>query len=170
MHQGLPGGTLLQGCQDVVLAEDVRLRKDNDWEDAPGYSHGPSPWGRRPTQVDRSQEIVTRLRKSPKLKTSEVYLVGSWPVGNVVKLDEIMDLWYNKTEVVTMRLEEAKAFYQEEWIAFRTFEESDNPEGEVVLHDKDRRAFDKELLQRGLIDVYITFVGPPVPEGYAVIF
>ncbi len=69
-----------------------------------------------------------------------------------------------------MRLEEAKAFYQEEWIAFRTFEESDNPKGEVVLHNKDRRAFDKELLQRGLTDVYINFVGPPVPEGYAVIF
>ncbi len=56
-----------------------------------------------------------------------------------------------------MRLEEARAFHKGEWIAFRTFEESDDPEGEVVLH-------------RGLTDVYITFVGPPVPEGYAVIF
>ncbi len=75
-----------------------------------------------------------------------------------------------KTEVITMKLEEAKALYPEEWIAFRTFEESDNPEGEVVLHNKDRRAFDKELLERGLTDVYITFAGPPVPEGYAVMF
>ena len=69
-----------------------------------------------------------------------------------------------------MRLEEAKKMYPGEWIAFRTLEEGDNPEGEVVLRNKDRRAFDKELLQKGLTDVYITFAGPPVPEGYAVIF
>ena len=69
-----------------------------------------------------------------------------------------------------MKLEEAKALYLEEWIAFRAFEESDNPEGEVALHNKDRRAFDKELLERGLTNVYITFAGPPVPEGYAVMF
>ena len=69
-----------------------------------------------------------------------------------------------------MRLEEAKALYPNEWIAFRAFEESDNPEGELVLHNKDRRAFDKELLEQGLTGVYITFAGPPVPEGYAVMF
>ena len=73
-------------------------------------------------------------------------------------------------EVITTKLEKAKASYQGEWIAFRSSEESDNPEGEVVLHNKDRRAFNKELLARGLTDVYITFAGPPVPEGYAVIF
>jgi hypothetical protein len=73
-------------------------------------------------------------------------------------------------EVIIMKLEEAKKLHQGEWIAFRTLEESENPEGEVVLHNKDRRAFDKELLQKGLTDVYITFSGPPVPEGYAVIF
>jgi hypothetical protein len=69
-----------------------------------------------------------------------------------------------------MNIEEAKALYQEEWIAFRTFEEGDNPEGEVVLHNKNRRAFDKELLRQGLVDVYITFAGPPIPEGYVAIF
>lgn len=75
-----------------------------------------------------------------------------------------------KSDVINMKLEEAKTLYQGEWIAFRTSEEGDNPEGDVVLHNKDRRAFDKELLQRGLTDIYITFAGPPVPEGYAVIF
>ena len=75
-----------------------------------------------------------------------------------------------KMEVITMMLEESKTLYKGEWIAFRTFEENDNPEGEVVLHNKDRRAFDKKLLQLGLTDVYITFAGPTVPEGYAVIF
>jgi hypothetical protein len=71
---------------------------------------------------------------------------------------------------MTMKLEDAKKLFQGEWIAFRTFEEGDNPEGEVILHHKDRRTFDKELLQQGLTDIYITFTGPPVPEGYAVIF
>ncbi len=69
-----------------------------------------------------------------------------------------------------MKLEEVKALYLGEWIAFRAFEEADNPEGEVLLHNKDRRAFDRELLERGLTGVYITFAGPSVPEGYAVMF
>jgi len=69
-----------------------------------------------------------------------------------------------------MKLEEAKREYRGEWIAFRALKEVDNSEGEVVLHNKDRRAFDKELLRLGLTGVYITFAGPPVPEGYAVIF
>ena len=69
-----------------------------------------------------------------------------------------------------MKLEEAKALYLSEWIAFRAFEEAENPEGEVLLHNKDRRAFDKELLERKLTELYITFAGPPVPEGYAVMF
>lgn len=69
-----------------------------------------------------------------------------------------------------MKLAKAKALYKGEWIAFLTSEEGDNPEGEVVLHDWDRRTFDKELLQRRLTDIYITFAGPPVPEGYAAMF
>jgi hypothetical protein len=69
-----------------------------------------------------------------------------------------------------MKLDEAKAQYPGEWIAFRAVDENENPEGDVLLHCKDRRAFDKELVERGLIGVYITFAGPPVPEGYAVMF
>ena len=69
-----------------------------------------------------------------------------------------------------MRLEEAKTRYQGEWIAFHALDESDNPEGEVIFHNRDRHAFDKELLERGITDIYITFAGPPVPEGYAVMF
>jgi len=64
-----------------------------------------------------------------------------------------------------MKLEEAKALYSEEWIAFHAFEESDNPEGEVVLHNKDRRAFDMDILERGLTDVYITFADPLIEEN-----
>ncbi|MFQ6116571.1 MAG: hypothetical protein ACE5NG_21145 [bacterium] len=69
-----------------------------------------------------------------------------------------------------MKLEEAKAKYKGEWIAFRAVEEGDNPEGEVLLHNKDRRAFDKKLVEQGLTNVYITFAGPPVPEGYSLMF
>lgn len=69
-----------------------------------------------------------------------------------------------------MKLEEVKSLYPGEWLAFRTGEEGDNPEGEVVLHHRDRRTFDEELLERGLIEVYITFAGPLVPEKYAVMF
>lgn len=69
-----------------------------------------------------------------------------------------------------MKLEEATALYPGEWIAFQAFEEGENPEGMVVLHNKDRRIFDKELVERGLTEVYITFTGLPVPEGYAVMF
>ena len=69
-----------------------------------------------------------------------------------------------------MRLEEAKVMYQGEWIAFRAFDESDNPEGEVILHNKDRWAFDKEIIERGITDVYITFAGRLVKEGFSVMF
>ena len=69
-----------------------------------------------------------------------------------------------------MRLEETKTMYQGEWIAFRANDESENPEGEVILHDKHRRAFDKELVERGITNVYITFAGPIVPEGYGTLF
>jgi hypothetical protein len=69
-----------------------------------------------------------------------------------------------------MTLEQARSQYDGEWIAFRAVEENDNPEGEVVLHKKDRRAFDKELIERGLTDIYIVFAGPPIPEGYVTLF
>lgn len=69
-----------------------------------------------------------------------------------------------------MRLQDAKTKYQGEWIAFRALEEAENPEGDILLHHKDRRTFDREILRLKLTEVYITFAGPPVPEGYAVIF
>ena len=67
-----------------------------------------------------------------------------------------------------MTFEEAKVLYPEEWIAFRAVEKGGNPEGEVVLHHKSRRIFDQELLKQGLTNIYITFAGPVVPEGYEV--
>jgi len=69
-----------------------------------------------------------------------------------------------------MTLEEVKSQYQGEWIAFRTFDETENPKGEVVLHGKDRWQFDKKLIELGITDVYITFAGPLVREGFSVVF
>jgi hypothetical protein len=72
--------------------------------------------------------------------------------------------------VIDMKLEEAKDLYSDEWLAFRTFEDGDNPEGEVILHNKNRKSFDRELMKLKPTDVYITFAGPLIPEGYAVMF
>lgn len=69
-----------------------------------------------------------------------------------------------------MKIEEVKMLYPDEWIAFSTQEEGDNPEGEVILHNKDRRVFDQQLLEQELTDIYITFTGSLVPEKYAVMF
>jgi len=69
-----------------------------------------------------------------------------------------------------MRLEEAKKKYAGQWIAFRAKRRGKNPEGEVILHHRDRYAFDKELLRQGLTNVHITFAGPAIPEGYAALF
>jgi len=69
-----------------------------------------------------------------------------------------------------MKLEDAKNRYVGEWIAFRAYEEGDNPDGEVAIHNKDRRKFDSELIACGLKDVYITFAGPLIPKDYTVIF
>ena len=69
-----------------------------------------------------------------------------------------------------MKLDEAKVLYPDEWVAFSTTEEGDNPEGEVILHNKDRHIFDQRLLDQGLTGVYITFTGLTVPGKYAVMF
>lgn len=69
-----------------------------------------------------------------------------------------------------MKLKETKNMYQGEWIAFLPHDESENPDGEVILHNKDRRTFDKELVERRITNVYITFAGPIIPEGYGTLF
>ncbi|OPX21653.1 MAG: hypothetical protein B1H03_06200 [Planctomycetales bacterium 4484_113] len=68
-----------------------------------------------------------------------------------------------------MKLEEAKKLYPNEWIAFRIDEDGDNPEGEVLLHDKDRREFGKRLAESHIVDVYVFYSGS-IPEGYAIMF
>ena len=69
-----------------------------------------------------------------------------------------------------MKLEDAKTLYPGEWIAFKAYDEAENPEGEAILHNKDRKFFDKELVERRIANVYITFSGPIIPEGYGTLF
>ena len=71
-----------------------------------------------------------------------------------------------------MKLEEAKEKFQGQWIAFHSYgsEQEPNPEGKVLLHKKNRREFDNELLRRKIKDVYITYAGPPLPQGYSAFF
>jgi hypothetical protein len=73
-------------------------------------------------------------------------------------------------EEYNMRLEEAKKKFHGEWIAFRISKEAENPEGEVLLHNKNHRELGKKILQKGIRDVYITFAGPAIPEGYTAVF
>lgn len=69
-----------------------------------------------------------------------------------------------------MKLEEAKNKFKGEWIAFQVSREEPYFEGKVLLHKKNRREFDSELLRRGIKDVYITYAGPPFPAKYAAFF
>ncbi|MBS4028483.1 MAG: hypothetical protein KGZ58_07580 [Ignavibacteriales bacterium] len=69
-----------------------------------------------------------------------------------------------------MKLEDARKQFENEWMAFRSIEKGDNPDGEVILHNKNRREFDNEVLKKEIVNVYLTYNGPVVPEGYAIIF
>ena len=69
-----------------------------------------------------------------------------------------------------MRLDEAKKLYENEWIAFKKNENGDNPDGDVLLHNKKRKAFEKKLLELKLTNIYITFSGPVVPKDYVLIY
>lgn len=70
-------------------------------------------------------------------------------------------------------LEQAKQQYAGEWIAFLVQEESDDVskiKGEVIAHARDRRDLHKELRERGVNNVYVTYAGPLIKPGYATMF
>ena len=70
-----------------------------------------------------------------------------------------------------MNLERVKELYTGEWLAFLVLEESATGEliGEVIAHNRDRRELHRELRERKVERAYVTFAGPPVKPGYAVI-
>jgi hypothetical protein len=69
-----------------------------------------------------------------------------------------------------MCLENAKKLYPNEWIAFRSSSHDEDPEGEVVFHHPDRNTFESELLAKKIVNVYLTYTGELVKEGYSVLF
>ncbi len=68
-------------------------------------------------------------------------------------------------------LEKAKQKYAGQWLAFLVTEEMATGEllGQVIAHNSDRRELHRELRERKVDRAYITFAGPVVKPGYAVI-
>jgi hypothetical protein len=70
-----------------------------------------------------------------------------------------------------MSLEQAKQQYAGQWLAFLVTEETAAGEvfGQLVAHNPDRRDLHRELRERKIRHAYVTFAGPVVKPGYAVI-
>ncbi|MCK4420944.1 hypothetical protein KAW48_04020 [candidate division WOR-3 bacterium] len=67
-------------------------------------------------------------------------------------------------------LKEAKEKFKDEWLAFLVEEESPEPAGEVLDHDKDKHALHKRLRKKNIKYVYITYSGSYIKPGYEVLF
>ena len=68
-------------------------------------------------------------------------------------------------------LKEVKERYAGQWVAFLVCEETPNGDllGQLIAHNEDRRRLHHELRQRKVERAYVTFAGPVVQHGYAVI-
>ncbi|MBA7660089.1 hypothetical protein ES703_68088 [subsurface metagenome] len=71
-----------------------------------------------------------------------------------------------------MKLQEAKKKYKGEWLAFLVVKEikGKEVEGRVLAHTKDRRLLHQILRDKRVKNAYITYAGPMVKPGYAVMF
>jgi len=67
--------------------------------------------------------------------------------------------------------EQAKQRYAGQWLAFLVTEETPTGElwGQLLAHNPDRRELHRELREKKVERAYITFAGPVVKPGYAVI-
>jgi len=74
-------------------------------------------------------------------------------------------------KMVKESLEKAKQQYAGQWLAFLVTEETLTGEllGQVISHNHDRRELHKELREKKVDRAYVTFAGPVVKPGYAVI-
>lgn len=70
------------------------------------------------------------------------------------------------------KLKEAKKKYKGEWIAFLVKEVTKKGEllGKLIAHDKDRRHLHRILRGKKVKSAYVTFAGPILKPGYAVMF
>lgn len=68
-------------------------------------------------------------------------------------------------------LEQVKRQYAGQWLAFLAIEETPAGElcGQLVAHNSDRRELHGELREKKVERGYVTFAGPVVKPGYAVI-
>jgi hypothetical protein len=69
-------------------------------------------------------------------------------------------------------LEKTKQEYVGQWLAFLVTEETPTGEllGQVITHNRDRRELHRELREKKVDRAYVvTFAGPVVKPGYAVI-
>ena len=68
-------------------------------------------------------------------------------------------------------LEQVKQRYAGQWLAFLVLEETPEGEllGQLIAHNPDRRELHRELREKKIKKAYITFAGPVVKPGYAVI-
>jgi hypothetical protein len=68
-------------------------------------------------------------------------------------------------------LEKAKQEFAGQWLAFLVTEEIPTGDllGQVIAHNPDRRELHKELREKKVDRAYVTFAGPVVKPGYAVI-
>jgi hypothetical protein len=74
-------------------------------------------------------------------------------------------------EMEKINLEQVKQQYAGQWLAFLVTEETPAGEllGHLIAHDHDRRELHRELRERKVEKAYVTFAGPVVKPGYAVI-
>jgi hypothetical protein len=68
-------------------------------------------------------------------------------------------------------LEQVKQQYVGQWLAFLVGEETPMGEllGQLIAHNPDRRELHQELREKKVKRAYVTFAGPAVKPGYAVI-
>ena len=68
-------------------------------------------------------------------------------------------------------LKNAKRQHVGQWLAFLVTEETPAGElwGQIIAHNRDRRALHRELRERKIGHAYVTYAGPPVQPGYAVL-
>lgn len=64
-----------------------------------------------------------------------------------------------------------KQQYAGQWLAFLVTEETPAGEllGQLVAHNPDRRELHRQLREKGVANVYVTFAGPVVKPGYTVV-
>lgn len=68
-------------------------------------------------------------------------------------------------------LEQMKRQHAGQWLAFLVMEETPTGEllGQLLAHHSDRRELHRQLREKKVDQVYVTFAGPAVKPGYAVI-